>query len=137
MNKLLALCYFVLSLYGCDVGGSTFVDRSDTLYSKVMAQSGIARFECLRSASGQCHYSVFPGECAAAHAAAPGAVDGSSSGSNDRRADRCPSDPVERFALTNGSSRLVPGLQHFHICVSSDDGAPGPDCEAAVASRSW
>lgn len=134
MNKLIALCYFVLSLYGCDVGGSTFVHRTivdgnDTLYSKVVAQPGVARFECVRSASGQCHYTLFARDCAPAA--------GSTPGSTGKRSDRCGSEPVERFAIATGGSRQIPALPRFHVCVSVEAGAPGPDCEVpeAMAAR--
>ena len=122
MNKLIALCYFVLSLYGCDVGGSTFVTRThadgtDTLYSKAVVQGGVARFECLRSASGQCYYTLFPRDCASTPAPTGKPIAG------------CLSEPVERFAVAEGDSRQIPGLQRFHPCVSAEDRTPGADCE--------
>lgn len=130
MNKFIALYYFLLSLFGCDIGGSTFVHRAsidgrDTLYSKVVAQPGVARFECLRSASGQCHYTVFPGTCSSAPIPAPGPATRSTS----RRSGRCPSGPVERFAIANGDSRRIAALPRFRVCVSADSGTRGPDCE--------
>lgn len=113
--KLMALFYFVLSLFGVDVGGSTFVTRTvvdgaDVLHSRATTEAGSARFECVRSASGQCHYTVYPRACTSG---------------------RCRSEPIERFALANGDSRQVPGLHDFHLCVSADGGLPGPDCEPA------
>lgn len=121
MNRLIAIFYFVLSLYGCDVGGSTFVDRSDTLYSRVVAQAGVARFECLRSSSGQCHYTVFPRGCTSASgaASAPGTA----------RIDGCRPEPLDRFAIAAGDSRQIPGLHRFRPCVSAADAMPGPDCD--------
>jgi hypothetical protein len=121
VNKLIALCYFVLSLYGCDVGGSTFVHRTqvggtDTLYIERGAQPGVARFDCLRSASGRCYYTLFPRECAPAHVP------------TGKRIDRCPTEPVRHFAIANGGSHQVAGLQRFRMCVSAEDGTPGPDC---------
>ena len=128
MTKFLSLCYFLISLYGCDVAGSTYVHRAssngaDILHSKVVAQPGVARFECLRSASGQCHYTLFPRRCAAAAAGATAAA--------------CPSEPIAQFSLANGDSRLMPGLQRFRLCVSARDGAPDPGCDPAepMASR--
>ena len=128
MTKLLSLCYFLLSLYGCDVAGSTWVHRAssngtDTLHSKVVAQPGVARFECLRSASGQCHYTLFPRRCAATAAGVPSAD--------------CPSAPIAHFSIANGDTRLMPGLQRFRLCVSASDGAPDPGCDAGepIASR--
>ena len=128
MTKLLTLCYFLLSLYGCDVAGSTWVHRassngSDILHSKVVAQPGVARFECLRSASGQCHYTLFPRTCAATAKRVPDSD--------------CPSEPIAQFSIANGDSRLMPGLQRFRLCVSARDGAPGAGCDPAepIASR--
>jgi hypothetical protein len=121
MNPLLAILYFVLSLVGLDAGTSTFVDRSSrdgatTLESHAQVTSGIARFECVRSASGQCHYTVFPRGCATARRplAWP--------------ATRCPGNAVERFAVASGASREVAGLTGFHLCVSSRDEPLGPEC---------
>lgn len=135
MNKLIALCYFVLSLYGCDVGGSTFVYRnqangSDTLYSKVVTQAGIARFECVRSASGRCHYSVFVRSCAPVAAS-------SALRSGQPPVKRCRSTPVERFDVADGHSRWIPGLHAFSVCVSAEDDSTGSDCQAPepVAAR--
>ena len=118
--KLMALFYFVLSLFGVDVGGSTFVHRSsadgaDLLYSTATAQAGVARFECVRSASGQCHYTVYPSDCAPGPAAT-------------RNHDECLSEPVERFVLADGASRQIAGLHDFRLCVSADSGQPVADC---------
>lgn len=131
MNKLIAVISFVLSLYGCDVGGSTFVLRTgvdggaDVLYSKAQARAGIARFECLASSSGQCHYTVFPPRCAPATRPA------------DPGPDRCRSEPPKRFALASGDSRQIPGVAPFGVCVSAGSASTGPDCHVpqAMASR--
>ena len=127
--KLMALFYFVLSLFGVDVGGSTFVHRSsangaDILYSKATAQAGVARFECVRSASGQCHYTVYPGDCTRGPAAT-------------RNSDGCRSEPVDRFVLADGDSRQIAGLHDFRLCVSAEGGEPAPDCAAGtrIAAR--
>lgn len=125
MTKLLTLCYFLLWLYGCDVAGSTWVHRasangSDILHSKVVAQPGVARFECLRSASGQCHYTLFPRACT------------SPAGPKGGTGADCPSEPIGHFSIADGDSRLVPGLQRFRVCVSAEGGAPEPDCQAPV-----
>ena len=132
MNKLIVLCYFVLSLFGSDVGGTTFVHRAsldggDALYSKAYVQAGVARFECLGSESGQCHYTVYPRGCAPA---AAGAVAAGQTGA-------CHAEPVQRFAIARGDSRQITGLRDFSLCVSADGGMRGPDCEAAepVAAR--
>ncbi|MGV8941079.1 MAG: hypothetical protein ACOH1P_05975 [Lysobacter sp.] len=119
--KLMALIYFVLSLFGCDIGGSSYVTRTtvdgtDTLYSQTTTQSGTARFECLRSASGACHYTVFPRECSPVLMAV-----------NPSR-DRCGSEPIERFTVANGQSRRITGLQGFRLCVSGREGAMQQNC---------
>jgi len=121
--KLTALLYFVLSLFGVDIGGSTFVTRSsvdgaDVLHSRATARAGVARFECLRSASGQCHYTVYPPDCAPP-SDAPG-----------KNASGCSPEPLKRFALADGESRQVSGLHEFRLCVSVRPGIPMPDCRA-------
>lgn len=127
MNKLIAIVSFALSLYGCDVGGSTFVHRSsadgsDVLYSKVVAKPGLARFECLRSASGQCFYTLYSRDCATAPA-----PDGDP---KQPPVAACIPRPVQRFALASGQSRQVPALSAFRMCVSTEPEAAIPGCEA-------
>lgn len=122
MNKLIALFYFVLSLYGCDIGSSTFVHQArsggaDTLHSKVVAQPTGARFECVRSASGRCHFTVFPRPCA-------GSPDGAS-----RAPGECTPDPTGRFAVADGQSMKIPGLRDFRVCVGTGEDMPEPHCE--------
>lgn len=126
MNRLMALCYFVLSLFGVDIGHDTLVHRSrsagvDTLHSRATVQAGVARFECMRSASGRCHYLVLADRCAKSTAGAP--------------ARRCTARPIERFVLADGDSRQISGLLDFQLCV--DTRAPAADCRAAyrVAAR--
>lgn len=119
--KLSALLYFLLSLFGVDVGRSTFVDRvsidgAQVVYSRATVEAGVARFECLRSASGQCHYTLFPRECA------PPAA-------NAKQAADCLARPVERFAVANGDSRQISGLHDFRLCVSDEAGTSGRDCQ--------
>lgn len=127
MNKLIAIVSFALSLYGCDVGGSTYVHRSsadgsDVLYSKVVAKPGIARFECLRSASGRCFYTLYPRGCDAAPA--------NGTATAGEQAAPCVPRPVERFALAKGESRQVTALSDFRMCVSTEADDDIPGCEA-------
>src|SRR5690606_12087801 len=108
--------YFVLSLFGVDIGGASYVTRTtvdgtDTLYSQTTTQAGVTRFECLRSATGQCHYTVYPRDCEPSPAAAAAQRDG------------CGSIPIERFAVAKGASRQITGLQDFRLCVSGGDEA--------------
>ena len=124
--KLIALIYFALSLFGFDIGGSTYVTRTtvdgtDTLYSQTTTHAGVARFDCLRSASGTCHYPVFPRDCRPALVAV------------STQRDRCGSTPIERFAVAKGESRQIAGLQDFRLCVSDEGGTTERECEAPEA----
>jgi hypothetical protein len=127
MRNLIATLYFLLSLLGCDGGGTTFATRSsvdgeDMVYGKARVQGGIVHFECVRSASGECHYTLFPRECTLDPAPA-----------SPPRA--CSPLPAERFALKAGTSREVVGMTAaFDLCVSHDARALTIDCkDAAVA----
>jgi hypothetical protein len=121
METLIALICFALSLVGCDIGGTHFIERSnrdgvDLLYSRVDARPGMARFQCLRSASGQCHYTLFPRECAdGVPAATHGPAD-------------CLTHPIRRFAVAAGGERELDGLPAFKPCVAQQAAIPAPDC---------
>ena len=127
MDKFIALCCFVLSLLGVDLGASTRVHRAvadgvDTLYSRTTVEAGVARFECLLSASGECHYAVLASGCAASpHPAAA----------------ECSAAPVDRFAVASGRSRQIPGLRRFDLCVGTEPGNAVRDCDIPepIASR--
>ena len=133
MNALATILYVVLSLFGIDIGSQVTVDRihadgTDTLSSKVVTQPVATRFECLRSTSGQCYYTLYRRDCTATATAASGA-------GGQRNAD-CRS-PVERFAVASGGSRQIPALSGVRVCVGVDPGSVGPDCDrsAAMAAR--
>ena len=122
MRNLIASVYFLLSLFGCDGGGTTLVTRAtvdgtDTLYSETRVTADIARFECIRSASGRCHYTLFPRECASAPAQA---------------ASKCVARATEQFTLAAGNHREVVGLSPFDLCVSHKAEALSPDCKPRV-----
>lgn len=115
--KFQALLYFLLSLFGCDVGKSTFVDRivhdgATSLDSRTVVEAGVARFECLSSASGQCYYTLFPRDCSA---------------SNKKDAG-CQVKPIRQFAVADGDTRQIAGLRDFRLCVSDENGAAAPGC---------
>ena len=119
MKTAIALVLYVLSLCGIDVSNETRIDRivsngTDILYSRVEARPNGTRFECLRSASGQCYYTVFPRQCATASGRPP--VD-------------CLAKPVQRFALARGDSRRLPSLAPSSLCVSADAKVRGPGCD--------
>ncbi|WP_159017462.1 hypothetical protein [Cognatiluteimonas profundi] len=134
MNAFATLVYVVLSMFGLDLGSHVTVDRihadgTDTLYSKVVAQPTVTRFECLRSASGQCYYTLYPRDCVPTPAPA--------SASTSKRDRDCQSTPVERFAVATGGSRQVTTVSDLRVCVGADARSVGPDCDrpAAVATR--
>jgi hypothetical protein len=117
MKTVIALVLYVLSL--CGIDNETRIDRIrsngiDVLYSRVVARPNGTRFECLRSASGRCYYTVFPRQCATATGRPP--VD-------------CLSTPVARFALAKGDSRRMPSLAPSSLCVSADAAVKGPGCD--------
>jgi len=123
METLIALICFALSLVGCDIGGTHFIERSnrdgvDLLYSQIDASPGMARFRCLRSASGQCHYTLFPREC----------VDGAATAAHG--AANCLAQPIRQFAVAAGGERELSGLPAFKPCVAQQAALPAPDCAA-------
>jgi hypothetical protein len=106
MRNLFAAVYFVLALFGCESGGTTMVTRSvnngvDLIHARTRIKAGVARFECLASASGECHYTLLPEKCAAIDAP-------------------CMETPIDRFTMKTGESREVVGLPQFSACVSQD-----------------
>jgi len=116
MKTVLAIVLYTLSLFGIELGHQVRIDHiqrdgSDVLYSKVVAQPTGTRFECLRSASGQCYYTVYARECTA-----PG-----------HGADCAKS--ADRFALAKGDSRQLATLSTLRVCVSAEAGVAGADCE--------
>lgn len=119
MDKLFALLQFVMALFGVDAGGRTLVDRvvvdgQDLLYSRVHVADGVARFDCVRSSSGRCHYTVLPPGCVEPMPAAMPA---------------CMRHPLRRFAVARGDSEQVVGLVAFQLCVSQTPTRPGGACE--------
>jgi len=107
MRNLIAAIYFLLAMFGYNNAGTITVTRSivdgvDVIHSKTRVMAGIARFECISSASGECHYTLFPRKCASA----------------DRD---CAKKPIDRFTLPKGARREVVGLPTFDACVAQDD----------------
>ncbi len=120
MSKLTALLQFLLALAGFHLGGTHFIDRIrvdgiDTLYSKAQVEDGVARFTCVGSASGVCHYTLFDTDCPPApHAGANG---------------HCTPRPLKHFAVASGDSEQITGLPDFHLCVGTGGASPTPDCK--------
>lgn len=121
LTRCIALLQFLLALSGCGLGATTYSNRiadngHDVLASKARAQDGVARFECVASDSGWCHYTLYPEACRG-------------------RAD-CSMAPLQRFAVARGDSRQLAGLAGFRVCVATTTAAMGPDCQPRVATAS-
>jgi hypothetical protein len=121
MDTLLAIVVFALSLFGIDIGSHTRIDRirsngMDVLYSKVIEQPTITRFECVRSASGQCHYTVYAPDCAATGQPANARMAGCAS--------------IHRFTLARGDARQMTARRGLRVCVSAEAIGAAPDCDA-------
>ena len=119
MKTFLAVIAYTLSLFGIDVGSHIRTDRvqsngADVLYSKVVSQPTGTRFECVRSASGQCYYTVFPQHCTTVPGT--GTVD-------------CTAQPAEHFALARGDTRRMAALPTLRMCVSAVAAVASADCE--------
>ena len=109
MRNLFAAVYFLLALFGCESGGTTIITHSisngvDLLHARTRIKAGVARFECLASASGECHYTLLPARCASTGAP-------------------CTEKPIDHFFIKTGESREVVGLPRFSACVSQDASA--------------
>lgn len=121
MRNVMAFVYFLLGLVGAiDGAGTTLVARDtsngvETLLSKTSIETGKVRFECVRSASGHCHYALFTGTCTTSAGSA-----------------RCVHRPAGSFDLPVGKVRERADLPaDFRLCVSHRDGAVDADCKPA------
>ena len=119
MSKFIALLQFLLALSGCSIGGTSFTNRIDSdqvrLTSKAHVQDGVARFNCVESSSGACHYTLYPEACAG-------------------KAD-CQLAPLQRFSVARGESHQVAGLIDFRPCVATTAAALAADCQPATAGK--
>lgn len=121
MRNLTALLPALLALAGCDgIGSSTHVTRAtadgrDLIHSEVWVGPRVARFQCLTSASGHCHYMLYRDKCE------PGKAGG-----------ECAPHLFDRFAVASGRSREVLGMPAgFAMCVSERADPLPQTCAAA------
>lgn len=122
---LLSMLQLLLSLAGCQFGARDFSDRISrdghaVLDSRAHVEAGVARFQCVASASGRCHYTLFAAPCTAAAAAVgrPG----------------CGDTPLRRLTVARGQTRQLSGLPAFQLCVATVAGAVARDCRPLPAS---
>ena len=128
MRILVSLLSFVFTLLGCNPqSGTTTVSFSSVNgvginSTKSRIGDGSARFECLKSATGNCHYLVFVETCATAKA------------SVDEVA--CTTRVLEKFTLAAGSVKelhdLPEGVRH---CLDHEAMPTAPDCSRAQAEK--
>lgn len=139
MRKLIAVLCYSFVLVGCDLGGNTIVHREndsgvDIIHSKVKIDERSARFECVASRSGLCHYSLFRKVCPQA----PGAVQpanalASAATKPDGRKAECADRIVERFVVKAGTIRAALDMKPgFTVCVTPDDTPVAADCKPPV-----
>ena len=120
MSKLAALLQFLFALSGCSLGDVNYSNRianghHDVLSSTARVQDGVARFECTRSDSGWCYYTLYPDACG--------------------NGKHCALAPLQRFSVARGASRQIAGVRDFHLCVATDNATLGPDCLPANAGK--
>ncbi len=123
MRILISLISFLLTLVGFNpqAGTTTLtfssIDGVGINSSKARIADGDARFECLQSASGSCHYVVFLSNCEKGDTQARTAV------------GACTTTVVQQFTLAAGNvkefTRLPVGIKH---CLSHDAMPVAPDC---------
>lgn len=123
MHYLMALIYFLYALLGGASGSASTIithasaNGADVLYSKARIVAGLADFTCVGSASGSCHYMLFPPACTMPWARLIG----------------CPADPLQQFALPAGTTRNIAGLPPgFTVCVSADTQPMTADCQPVL-----
>lgn len=123
MRILISLVSFLLTLVGFNpqTGTTTLtfssIDGVGINSSKARIADGDARFECLQSASGSCHYVVFLSSCDKGDARTSTAM------------GACTTTVVQQFTLAAGNAkefaRLPAGVKH---CLGYDAMPAAPDC---------
>lgn len=125
MPKLIVIARLLLSpllliLSACGMNGTTYSNRigdngHDSLYSKARVEDGVARFHCLQSDSGTCHYTLYPAACAGK--------------------DDCALAPLQHFTVARGEARQIAGLHDFRVCVAIDQRTLRADCEPVAVAK--
>lgn len=122
----------LLALSGCmfQSGGittitNTTIDGRDVNATRALIADGHGEFDCVKSATGQCHYVLFLQRCAQDD----GASSDASTASKDGSARGCDTRVVQTFSLSAGKSKLIGDLPaHLKLCVSHDALPVAPGC---------
>jgi hypothetical protein len=117
MDKLIVLVALLGALFGCNGGRDEVVHRvvvsgKDVLLSRASLQRDQARLDCLRSASGACHYTLLPRGCASPRA--------------------CPGKDA-RYDVAEGASRRIGRVHDARLCVVAREGDP-PQCASTAGA---
>ena len=119
MTKLIALLQFLLALVGIHSGGTDYSYRIEesngaSIYGKAHSQDGVARFECIDSSSGLCHFTLYPRGCAGPSG--------------------CKQPPLRTFSIARGETQQIAGLSGFQLCVDPGNATLDASCKPAAAA---
>lgn len=136
MRLLVSLVSFLLTLIGCNPqsGVTTVsiasVDGVGVNSTKSRISQDHARFECLKSVSGQCHYVVYVSSCAvdAARTEVTVSADAGSAGDAPEAAS-CATRTLQQFTLAAGQVRELDDMPaDMRHCVDHEAMPVAPGC---------
>jgi hypothetical protein len=125
MHYLIAAIYLMFALAGFDGWGARTIAThvsdhgTEVLYSEASISPILARFSCIDSVSGLCHFRILPGLClrSAGASSLPG----------------CSTEAVREFVVARGDSRQMTDMKDdFDFCVSADSLPAGAPCKPEV-----
>lgn len=130
-----ALLVCLIALSGCmfQSGGittitNTSIDGRDINATRALIVDGHGEFDCIKSATGRCHYVLYVQRCAGDDGTASDASDASTA-SKDPAARDCDTRVVQTFSLPAGASKFVGDLPaRLKLCVSHDAVPVAPAC---------
>jgi hypothetical protein len=111
MRIVCIIVYYALALMGCSPARTVTDLRSDidgrVVHGRVETREGINHFECLRSASGTCHFVVHAADCTPTAA----------------RSASCVPPTIDRVDVASGRIQDVLGLpKGIRVCLALDAG---------------
>lgn len=147
MRLLVSLVSFLLTLIGCNPqsGVTTVsiasVDGVGVNSTKSRISQDHARFECLKSVSGQCHYVVYVSSCtvaatprdtadaAAGNAGGTAGIAGTTASTAASDASDCATRTLQQFTLAAGQVRELEDMPvDVRHCVDHDAMPVAPGC---------